>query len=351
MNIHPTPDLKPEHLTPRFLVAYGSLFLAGIAVLTFLAAKPTSAVASEPTEVRSDQTSLDDQTIHYQSVQIEGQQIFYREAGPKNAPTVLLLHGFPTSSHMFRNLIPALSNRYHVIAPDYPGFGQSSMPAADEFDYTFDHLASILEQFIEAKGLEKYSLYLMDYGAPVGFRLAANHPERIDSLIIQNGNAYDEGLREFWDPIKAYWADPSAKNRDALRGLLTSDATRWQYTEGVRELTAISPDNWLIDQRGLDRVGNQEIQLDLFLSYGSNPPLYPEWQTYFREHQPPTLLTWGKNDPIFPEEGAHPYKRDLKNLEFHILDTGHFALEEDGDVIAGLMLDFLSRNVTNPDDR
>ncbi len=351
MNINTSPNLKPENVTPRFLVAFSSLLSALVIIAIFLSGKPTEAIASESVGAQDGRISPQDEAIHYRTVEIEGQEIFYREAGNEKAPTVLLLHGFPTSSHMFRNLIPDLAKRYHVIAPDYPGFGQSSMPAADEFDYTFDHLASLMEQFIEEVSLERYSLYLMDYGAPVGFRIAANHPERIDSLIIQNGNAYDEGLREFWDPIKAYWADSSEKNRDALRGLLTSDATRWQYTEGVRDVTAISPDNWLIDQRGLDREGNQEIQLDLFLSYGSNPPLYPEWQAYFREHQPPTLLTWGKNDPIFPEEGAHPYRRDLKNLEFHILDTGHFALEEDGDVIAGLISDFLDRNVATSQER
>lgn len=285
-------------------------------------------------------------TVYHHTVKIEGQDIFYREAGPKDGPTILLLHGFPTSSHMFRNLIPNLADRCHVIAPDYPGFGQSSMPSTDDFDYTFDHLASIVEQFVEKLKLESYSLYLMDYGAPIGFRLASKYPERVDSLIIQNGNAYDEGLLNFWDPIKAYWNDSSKKNRDALRGLLTLEATRWQYTDGVRDVTAISPDNWTIDQRGLDREGNKEIQLNLFLSYGSNPPLYPEWQAYFRKHQPPTLIVWGKNDPIFPEEGAHPYKRDLTNIDFNILDTGHFALEEDGDVIAEKIRAFLNKELS-----
>ena len=283
--------------------------------------------------------------VLHKTVQVDGLDIFYREAGSRTAPTVLLLHGFPTSSHMFRDLIPQLAGDYHVVAPDYPGYGNSSMPRVDEFDYTFDNLANVVEKFTEKLGLDSYSIYLMDYGAPVGFRLATRHPERVDALIVQNGNAYTEGLREFWKPIKAYWKDRTAKNADALRNLLTIDATKWQYTHGVRDVETISPDNWHVDQRLLDRDGNQAIQLALFYDYGSNPPLYPKWQAYLREHQPPTLIVWGKNDHIFPADGAHPYKRDLKNLEFHLLDTGHFALEEDGVLIAQKMRDFLGKNV------
>ncbi len=305
-------------------------------VVVFSAATGTRAHSPETADVAR---------VFYKTVPIDGLDIFYREAGPADAPTVLLLHGFPTSSHMFRNLIPALAERYHVVAPDYPGYGNSPMPAVDEFDYTFDRMADIVEKLTVELGLDSYSLYLMDYGAPIGFRLAAKHPDRVDTLLIQNGNAYDEGLLEFWDPIKAYWKDKTPENGDKLRGLLTIDATKWQYTHGVRNVEAISPDNWLIDQRLLDRVGNQEIQLAMFYDYGTNPPLYPEWQAYFRKHQPPTLITWGKNDPIFPAEGAQPYKRDLENLEFHLLDTGHFALEEDGALIAKLIRDFLARNV------
>lgn len=300
---------------------------------------------TERTEASRGAEDGNPQTVLHKSVTIDGLDIFYREAGPEGAPTVLLLHGFPTSSHMFRNLIPALSDRYHVVAPDYPGYGNSSMPAVDAFDYTFDRMAEIVEALTVALELDSYSIYLMDYGAPVGFRLAAKYPERVDTLIVQNGNAYEEGLREFWDPIKAYWKDKTNANADQLRGLLTRDATQWQYTHGVRNQEVISPDNWNMDQSLLDRPGNQEIQLAMFYDYGSNPPLYPEWQAYFREHQPPTLVVWGKNDPIFPAEGAHPYKRDLKNLEFHLLDTGHFALEEDGAVIAQLIRDFLERNL------
>lgn len=282
----------------------------------------------------------------YRTVRIDGLDIFYREAGRKDAPTVLLLHGFPTSSHMFRNLIPALAGEYHIVAPDYPGFGGSSMPRVNEFVYTFDNLAEVMDKFARRLGLNKYSLYVQDYGAPVGFRLAVKHPERVQALIVQNGNAYDEGLREFWAPLKAFWRDRSAANADALaKAALTAEATKWQYTHGTRDSAAISPDNWLIDQPLLDRAGNKEIQLQLFYDYGSNPPLYPRWQAYFREHQPPTLVVWGKNDKIFPAEGAEPYKRDLKDIEFHLLDTGHFALEEDDDVIADLIRRFLRRRV------
>ncbi|WP_376753598.1 alpha/beta fold hydrolase [Candidatus Nitrospira neomarina] len=283
-------------------------------------------------------------TLH-KTVEVDGLEIFYREAGPKDAPVILLLHGFPTSSHMFRNLIPQLSDRFHVVAPDYPGFGNSSMPTVDQFHYTFDNLAKVMEQFIQKVGLKSYSLYLMDYGAPVGFRLAVSHPERIESLIIQNGNAYEEGLREFWKPFRAFWKDRTPQNAEPLKRSLNIDATKWQYTHGVRNSAVISPDNWLVDQYLLDREGNQAIQLELFYSYGSNPPLYPQWQEYLREYQPPTLIVWGKNDQIFPAEGAYPYKRDLNNLEFHLLDTGHFALEEDGDLIANYIGRFLDKRV------
>ena len=288
--------------------------------------------------------------VTFKTEKIDGLDIFYREAGPKNAPTVLLLHGFPTSSHMFRNLIPELSDKYHVIAPDYPGYGYSSMPSVDEFEYTFDNMTNVVDKLVQKIGVEKYSLYLMDYGAPIGFRLAVRHPERVESLIIQNGNAYNEGLLDFWIPLKAYWKNRTPENAKPLRGLLTLDATKWQYTEGVRNIQSISPDTWGHVQPLLDRPGNQEIQLAMFYDYGSNPGRYDKWQAYLRKHQPPTLIVWGKNDKIFPAEGAHPYKRDLKNLEFHLLDTGHFALEEDGDVIAKHMREFLEENL-NPDSR
>lgn len=281
------------------------------------------------------------QQVHFRSEQIGGVKIAYREAGDPARPTVLLLHGFPTSSHMFRNLIPELAKRYHVIAPDYPGFGASGMPAADKFEYSFANIARMMTQLLDRKKVDRYAVYLMDYGAPIGFRMFASHPERVSGLIIQNGNAYAEGLREFWDPIKAYWAEPSAENGDKLRGFLKMGATKWQFQHGTKNPDGISPDNYWHVQYLLDRPGNQEVQLELFLDYGSNLKQYPKWQALFSKHQPPALLMWGKNDKIFPEAGAHPYKRHLKNLEFHILDTGHFALEEYGQEISGRMLTFL----------
>ncbi len=308
--------------------------------------------------------------ITYRTTTVANVEIFYREAGNPEHPTILLLHGFPTSSHMFRNLIPELADEYHLVAPDYPGYGFSSMPSVDEFDYSFDNIASIIEKFTDEIGLDRYSLYLMDYGAPIGFRIAAAQPERIESLIVQNGNAYIEGIdNDFWEPIRAYWKDrgainqgldndwwknvkaaydqPNMSNDDALRFLVTLGATKWQYTNGVPNVEAISPDNWGHVQPLLDREGNQDIQLQMFYSYGSNPPLYPAWQDYLREYQPPTLIVWGKNDEIFPAAGAEPYKRDLKDLEYHLIDTGHFALESHGREIADLMRDFLNRRVAN----
>ena len=283
-------------------------------------------------------------TVQHKTVEVDGLKIFYREAGPKDAPTLLLLHGFPTSSQMFRNLIPALAERFHLIAPDYPGFGNSDAPGVAEFDYTFDNLAKIIDRFTQRIGLDRYSLYVMDYGAPVGFRLASAHPERVNALIVQNGNAYDEGLLKFWDPFRSYWKERTEANAKPLKAFLNLEATRWQYTHGTRNPESISPDTWTVDQYFQDRPGNKAIQLQLFYDYGSNPPLYPQWQAYFREHQPPTLIVWGRNDYIFPAEGAHPYARDLKNVELHLLDTGHFALEEDGDVIADHIRRFLNTN-------
>ena len=285
--------------------------------------------------------------VSYHTVSIDGVKVFYREAGPKNAPTLLLLHGFPTSSQMFRNLIPQLADRYHVIAPDYPGYGQSDQPAMDKFTYSFDNLAAVMDKFTGQIGLTKYALYVQDYGAPIGYRLAAAHPEKITAIVVQNGNAYDEGLdNPFWQPIKEFWKDKSEANAAKLRPLVEIDATKWQYTEGFRDPAAhVSPDAWMLDQAYLDRPGNKAIQLELLYSYGTNPGRYPEWQAYFRKHQPPMLIVWGKNDKIFPAAGATPYLRDLPKAELYLLDTGHFALEEDGDEIARLMRDFLGRKV------
>ena len=308
--------------------------------------------------------------VAYRTVVIEGLDIFYREAGNPELPTIVLLHGFPTSSHMFRELISVLADEFHLVAPDYPGYGFSSMPSVSEFEYSFDNIARLMSKFIDEIGVEDYSLYLMDYGAPIGFRLAAAQPERIQSLIIQNGNAYIEGIdNDFWEPIRAYWQNrdavnegldnnwwknvkaayqqPAMSNDQALRFLLTLGATKWQYTNGVKNVESISPDTWAHVQPLLDREGNQEIQLQMFYSYASNPPLYAAWQQYFRDHQPPTLIVWGKNDEIFPAVGAEAYKRDLSDLEYHLIDTGHFALESHGAEIADLMRDFLNRKVVS----
>lgn len=303
-----------------------NLLVSGIALSTIVGLTPLTVQASETQEL-ADSGIAD---ARFRSMEIQGIDIAYREAGDPANPALVLLHGFPTSSHMFRELIPQLADKYHVIAPDYPGFGASAMPAAGEFDYSFANFANVVNELLEKKSVDKYAMYVMDYGAPVGFRLFAKHPERVSGFIIQNGNAYDEGLEAFWDPIKAYWADSSTKNREQLRdALLTIDATKWQWTHGIPEdkLELVSPDNWHHDQYLLERPGNKDIQLAMFLSYGTNINEYPIWQALFREHQPPALIVWGKGDYIFPATGAHPYERDLNSVEKHILDTGHFALE------------------------
>lgn len=279
----------------------------------------------------------------YKNINVNGLNIFYREAGDPKKPAILLLHGFPTSSHMFRNLIANLEDKYYLVAPDFPGFGYSSMPRVEEFDYSFDHLSVVTENFINAIGLKKFSMYVMDYGAPVGYRIAERNPEKIQALLVQNGNAYEEGLTDFWIPIFKYWKNP--ENTEEVATMLLPESTRWQYVNGVQDETRISPDNWQHDQSLLDRPGNREIQLQLFLSYGTNPPLYPKWQAYFRKYQPPTLITWGSNDAIFPPSGAHPYKRDLQNVDLHLLDTGHFALEDHHKEIGSLIDQFLQKNL------
>ena len=324
-------------MSPKILSAAALAAALAVGGLAIHASQPTRAVAVDQTATAPSHRTF------FRSEKIDGVNVAYREAGDPAKPTVLLLHGFPTSSHMFRNLIPKLAKQYHVLAPDYPGFGASDMPKVTEFDYTFDRFATMMTELINRKGVKNYAMYVMDYGAPVGYRMFAAEPERVSALIIQNGNAYEEGLREFWDPIRAYWADPSKANGDKLRGFLKLDGTKWQYLTGVKRPELISPDNFWHVQYLLDRPGNQDIQLKLFLDYGTNPARYPKWQALLRKHQPPTLLMWGKNDPIFPEEGAYPYKRDLKDLEFHLLDTGHFALEEYNDLIAARMLALLDK--------
>jgi len=282
----------------------------------------------------------------FKTAKINGVEIFYREAGDKNKPTLVLLHGYPTSSHMYRNLIRDLSDKYHLIAPDYPGYGRSEQPPMSAFEYTFDNFARIVTGLLAQLGVVKYSLYLMDYGAPVGFRIATASPEKIDSLIIQNGCAYEEGLETFWDPIKAYWKDINNKEAEnTLRTFHDANGLKWQYTHNVPDPSAISPDNWELDLRHLERPENGDIQLALFYDYQNNVTLYPKWQQYFRDHQPQTLIVYGKNDYIFPGSGAEAFKKDLKNLEFHLFETGHFALESYGDEIAAIIRNFLERKV------
>lgn len=284
-------------------------------------------------------------SIHHRTIEIDGVKLFYREAGPAGAPAIVLLHGFPTSSNMYRHLIPVLAQRYRVIAPDYPGFGHSAVPAREQFDYSFAHFAELMDTLLVRLRVDRYALYVMDYGAPVGFRLAIKHPERVTALVVQNGNAYAEGLKEFWDPIKAYWASGSESDRQALRAGTTLASTREQYLDGVKDPTRIDPTTWLVDQALLDRPGNVEIQLDLFYDYRTNVTLYPSFQAFFRERQPPTLIVWGAHDRIFPADGARAYLRDLPKAELHLLDSGHFALEDKGAEIAALMLEFLGRHL------
>lgn len=330
--------MRNAMITRRAL--HASILLASVALPlstwspdVAFAEEPGSAIAAAAVQIR------------YKTVTIGGVDIAYREAGRADAPAIILLHGFPTSSHQYRNLIPVLADKYRVIAPDYPGFGQSAAPERSGYKYTFDAFTKLVDGLTEKLGVSRYALYVMDYGAPVGFRIAAKHPDRVTALIVQNGNAYNEGLQKFWEPIQKYWSSGKNEDREAIRWLTSLKATKWQYTHGVSDLTLVSPDTWTHDQALLDRAGNQEIQLDLFYDYRTNVPLYPEWQAYFRKHQPATLVLWGKNDQIFVADGAAPYKRDLKDVELHLLDAGHFALETNGPEMAALIRDFLSRKV------
>lgn len=281
----------------------------------------------------------------YQRAVVNGNAIFYREAGAKDAPTILLLHGFPTSSHMFRNLIPILADRYHVIAPDLPGFGFSDAPDRKTFSYTFENLANVIDRFTQTIGLDRYAIYVFDYGAPIGLRLALTHPERITAIISQNGNAYHEGLSQGWSPIQKYWKEPTSTNRAALRGFLTPETTKSQYLYGVTDETLVAPEAFTLDSALLARHGNDEIQLDLSLDYASNVALYPKFQEYFRTHRPPLLAVWGKNDPFFLPQGAEAFRRDNPDAEVHLFDAGHFALETHGSEIAEVILTFLGRRL------
>src|SRR5215475_13295584 len=278
----------------------------------------------------------------YRSTDVNGLKVFYREAGPPDAPKLLLLHGYPTASHMFRELIPQLADRFHVVAPDLISFGQSDMPSRDEFTYTFEALTDTIERFTDAVGFDRYALYVFDYGAPVGFRLAVRRPERVTAIISQNGNAYEEGLSEGWDPIRAYWKEPTQAHRDAVRQMVQPETTVWQYTHGVADPSLVSPDGYTLDNEYLARAGADEIQLDLFLDYASNVKLYPAFQEYFRTRQPPLLAIWGRNDPFFLPAGAEAFRRDIPAADVRLLDTGHFALETHADEIATAIRTFLT---------
>jgi pimeloyl-ACP methyl ester carboxylesterase len=280
--------------------------------------------------------------IKYRTENVDGLKVFYREAGRADAPALLLLHGFPTASHMFRDLIPLLADRFHIIAPDLPGFGQSEMPARNKFTYTFDNIAGVIDRFTGVVGLRRFAIYVFDYGAPTGFRIATKHPDRITAIISQNGNAYEEGLSEGWNPIRAYWQDPSQANRETLRAFLAPESTRWQYTHGVADETMVSPDGRSLDDFYMARPGADEVQLDLFGDYKSNIALYPTFQAYFRTHKPPFLAVWGKNDPFFLPRGAEAFKRDIPGAVVRFFDTGHFALETHAAEIAAAIGDFLA---------
>src|SRR5215469_1412014 len=285
--------------------------------------------------------------IRYNQVTVGGNKIFYREAGSATAPTILLLHGFPTSSHMFRNLIPALADRYHVVAPDLPGFGFSDAPDRKSFRYTFENLTKVIDGFTQSIGLQRYAIYVFDYGAPVGLRLALAHPERITAIVTQNGNAYEQGLSEGWNPIQKYWKEPNEANRAALRDFLKPESVKWQYTHGVQDASLVAPEAYELDSALLARRGNDEIQLDLFLDYASNVALYPKFQEYFRAKQPRVLAVWGKNDPFFLPPGAEAFKRDIPSAEVHFYDTGHFALETHHREIGEAIREFLGRKLAS----
>lgn len=286
-------------------------------------------------------------TVFNRRVDVDGFEVFYREAGQPDAPVLLLLHGFPSSSHMFRDLIPLLADRYRLVAPDLPGFGQSALPSRAQFPYTFDNLAKVIERFTDVIGLTRYAIYVFDYGSPVGLRLAAHRPDRVTAIISQNGNAYVEGLSDGWSPIQKYWREPTTANRDGIRQLLTPETTKWQYIHGVEDASKVSPDGYSLDNYYMAREGMHDIQLDLFLDYANNVELYPKFHAYFKKHQPPLLAVWGRNDPFFLPAGAEAFKRDNRNAVVKFYETGHFALETHVDEIAAEIRGFLAKALSS----
>jgi pimeloyl-ACP methyl ester carboxylesterase len=330
-----TDPLRPTVITRRSAIAAAAIGGVGATI---------GAVPSVPAGISRTAASSG---VRHETISIDGFDIFYREAGPRDAPAILLLHGFPTSSHMFRHLIPALADRWRVIAPDYPGFGFSEYAARDDYPYSFAAFASTMAKFTNAIGLGKYAIYIQDYGAPVGLRLALQQPDRVTAIIAQNGNAYEEGLSGGWEPIKAYWRDPSPENRKLMRGWLDAPGVRLQYVAGVPtdQIELFSPESWTLDWQLLNRPGNIDLQLDLFYDYRTNVGLYPSFHQFFRERQPAMLIPWGRFDPFFTVAGAEAYLRDLPNAELHLLDAGHFALESHTNEIIALTRDFLAQNL------
>jgi pimeloyl-ACP methyl ester carboxylesterase len=322
-----------------------SLVVRGKVSRRFASSLALAALACELADASTPGAPAADSTVRHHAVFVDGIRVAYREAGPKDAPVVLLLHGFPSSSFMYRDLMPRLADRWHVIAPDYPGFGDSDFPPPADYEYSFAQLSRTLDKFTTALRLDRYALYIQDYGAPIGLRLAIAHPERVTALVVQNGNAYEQGLSGAWDPLKAYWRDPSARNREQLRGWLTPEGMRQQYLAGVpeSEWPRFAPETWTLDWARLSRPGNIDMQIGLFGDYRKNVELYPRFHDFFRTRQPPTLIVWGRHDPFFTEAGARAYLRDLPRAELHLLDAGHFALETRGERIASLMRDFLAR--------
>ncbi len=321
-------------------------YLSTLLILTLLlSCKPNTEAPLEKNSEKEMTVSTVSQKLPtlYKSKEINGLNIFYRESGDASNPTVILLHGFPSSSHQYRKVLEELSDSYHLIAPDYPGFGESDYPSKEEFTYTFDNIASTMDAFVQSFELEKYSLMIQDYGAPVGFRIATTHPEKVTAIINQNGNAYEAGLGDAWAGVRDLWKEDNKKNRDAILPVFSKEGMKWQYTHGTRNPETVNPDTWNLDYARISRPGAHEINLDLFYDYQNNVKLYPQWQQYLRDNQPPMLIVWGKNDAFFPEPGAAAFKKDLKDIDYNIYDTGHFALEEEGDDILKKMRAFLNK--------